>query len=245
MLENYSTQSTAKKQNVIPNSGRLLEIQDNWCLLPSGTTHVDSSKKEANDNNQWINAPHPHQWHPVLYVPGHWGSFSQARSLGAHGTRWAGPYPDGKSDEEIFKSFLSGDGMHDGWVPLNSDGTPKDWINQWNALSQQLLDGFVMDVFTLDFDGGEGAALHASKLLRQADFFMRAVETIVAACHCSNDNDENGNSSRQRGITIVAHSIGAWVVRIALRLHPHLVTEGWIRNVVTLASPHGGLVCPS
>jgi len=130
------------------------------------------------------------------------------------------------SDQEIYESLLTGKRMHNGQFGNDSANN----ITYTSSSSQQqYLDEFAMDVFALDFNG-QGAALHSSKLLRQAEFFARAVETIVAGCNISNNTLSSG------GITIVAHSIGAWVVRVALKMHPHL-SANWIRNVVTLASP--------
>ncbi|KAL7468890.1 hypothetical protein ACHAXS_009137 [Conticribra weissflogii] len=220
LIENYDTQSNPRNKQQ-KNPGRFLELKDNWCLLPPDekVEHVQ-------------NVPHPYRGHPVLYVPGHWGSFSQARSIGAHGTRWAGPYPKGSSDQEIYQQLYTGKDMHDGIISNDiTEGSAREVVDAILS-SQELLDDFVMDVFALDFDGGEGGALHSSKLLRQAEFFAKAVATIIQAC---NIGESKG------GITIVAHSIGAWVVRIALKMHPHLVSRGWIRNVITLASPLGGL----
>ena len=249
MIENYESQSKPRKGNHINTdgsaSGRLLELNDNWCLLPRNIT-----------SDEWREAPHPHRGHPVLYIPGHWGSFSQSRSLGAHGTRWTGPYAKAKSDQEIYESLRTGRGMHDG-LGLHIDGinvSSSDYVMDWLTSSkfqqqrQNYLNGFVMDVFALDFDG-EGAALHSSILVQQADFFARAVQTIVKGCHLRpNDhphNDDNSaelplniyNKRQGGGITIIAHSIGAWVVRVAMKRHPTLFDEGYIRNVVTLASP--------
>ncbi|KAL9179819.1 hypothetical protein ACHAXT_007789 [Thalassiosira profunda] len=76
------------------------------------------------------------------------------------------------------------------------------------------------------------------EFVMDAEFFARAVETIAEGCRL---DDETRLSGKQTGITIVAHSIGAWVVRIALRMHPHLAERGWVRNVVTLASPLGSV----
>lgn len=231
MIENYDTQSNPKgrKRNTAAE-GRLLDFHDNWCLLPSNLA-----------KSHWKNAPHPHRGHPVLYVPGHWGSFSQARSLGAHGTRWTGrSRSSDRSLYAIYNSLQTGVGMHDG-TDLIADKTEEeiiDWLQ--SSYSKSYLDDFVMDVFSLDFDGGEGAALHSSKLLRQANFFARAVETLVEGCHGSDNSDSDANSKMQ-GITIVAHSIGAWVVRISLKLHPYLKEKGWVRNVITLASPLGSV----
>lgn len=214
MIENYNTQVNPKSRN--KSTGKVLEFSDNWCLLPRAGEENEQQQPQRD-------APYPHRGHPVLYVPGHWGSFSQARSIGAHGTRWTGHAARSKSDQDVYNSLLTGKGMNDG----NSDRALDELLSGLHSSTSSELDFFVMDVFALDFDGGEGAALHSSKLLRQAEFFARAVETIVKGCQ----------NSGQKGITIVAHSIGAWVVRIALRMHPHLTSEGWVRNVITLASP--------
>ena len=217
MIENWESQNN--KNNKEPNAGRLLELNDNWCLLPNNIT----------ESKGWKEAPYPHRGHPVLYIPGHWGSFSQARSIGAHGTRWTGRSLHGKGLHDIYESFLSGRGMHDG-RNLNAPKTVDqfmDWYHSSYSLSN--LSEFVMDVYSLDYNE-EGAALHPSRLLRQAEFFAMAIETMVDGCHL-------GDS----GVTIVAHSIGAWVVRIALKIHPHLAERGWIKNVITLASPLGGV----
>ena len=223
LMEDYQTQNTKKSHN--NNNGRVLELHDNWCLLP---------REEINKNTShigWSDVPHPHRGHPVLYVPGHWGSFSQARSLGAHGTRWTGPYHDANTHQQIFESLRSGRGMHDGTQLLlhnNMENNVTDDVGlMMDLLSSQHQDGFVMDVFALDFEE-EGAALHVSKILNQADFVARAIETMVEGCHL-------GDS--QTGITIVAHSIGAWAVKASLDMNPHLVSKGWVKNIINLASP--------
>jgi pimeloyl-ACP methyl ester carboxylesterase len=127
-----------------------------------------------------------------------------------------------------------------------------DWLsslsNRRSSSHHHHPDGFVMDVYALDFDG-QGAALHSSTLMRQADFFARAVRTIAEGCRLTPPPPPlTGDVGRTKppggggggGITIVAHSVGALVVRMALRAHPELSGEdGWIRNVVALASPLG------
>eukprot|EP00984_Skeletonema_dohrnii_P002994 scaffold1014_cov142-Skeletonema_dohrnii-CCMP3373.AAC.5 len=222
LVEDYQTQNTKKSnQN---NNGRLLEFHDNWCLLPRREIDKNASHIE------WSDAPHPHRGHPVLYVPGHWGSFSQARSLGAHGTRWTGPYHDASTHQKIFESLRSGRGMHDGTQLLrNMENSTDDIELIMDLLSstQYYQDGFVMDIYAIDF-GEEGAALHSSKILNQADFVARAIETLVEGCHL-------GDS--ETGITMVAHSIGAWAVRASLDMNPHLISKGWVQNVINLASP--------
>lgn len=222
MMEDYQTQNT-KKSNQNNGNGRLLEFHDNWCLLPREEIDKNTS------NEKWSYVPHPHRGHLVLYVPGHWGSFSQARSLGAHGTRWTGPYNDAKTNQKIFESLRSGKGMHDGTQLLQNIDSDTDDVQLLmdHILKPQYQDGFLMDVFALDF-GEEGAALHSSKILNQADFVARAIETLVEGCHL-------GDS--KKSITIVAHSIGAWAVRASLDMNPHLVSNGWVQNVINLASP--------
>ena len=274
MVENYESQQQQQQSKAKPKAkgsargGRLLELQDNWCLLPrnmianlnnsnnqsiSSSSSSSSSSSNSNGTNKqqtqkkkkWRGVPYPYRGHPVLYIPGHWGSFSQARSLGAHGTRWTGGgQSQSKTDQEIYQSLFSGMGINDGSKILSDLGAEEvfeDWLRSSSHIRQRGLDEFVMDVYSLDFNG-QGGALHSSKLLHQAEFFARAVETIVQGCQIQQSSQQQQhNQHQQRGITIVAHSIGAWVVRIALKLHPHLVTNGWVRNVITLASPLGSV----
>ncbi len=251
MIENYESQSNPRKINHKNEdgsaTGRLLDMHDNWCLLPR---HILDDIAHNISSDKWREAPYPHRGHPVLYIPGHWGSFFQSRSLGAHGTRWTGPYAKAKSDQEIYESLRTGRGMHDG-LGLLIETPVVDWLTSSKFQQQRRnnLNGFVMDVFAIDFDG-EGAAWHSSILVRQADFFARAVQTLVKGCHLHpiddvhhpNNDVNNAHQKRQGGgITIVAHSIGAWIVRIAIQRHPALLDEGYIRNVVTLASPLGSI----
>jgi hypothetical protein len=242
MIENYESQNNVdNKQRKEVKEGRSLEYTDNWCLLPQNknTTTSQSSSLHPRKNI----APRPHSGHPLLYVPGHWGSFSQARSIGAHGTRWTGSSDSSlKKNRAIYESFLSGEGMNTG---RNIPNAPKeeDLFMKWYHSSYSLWyrNNFVMDVYSLDFNE-EGAALHPSRLLRQADFFARSIETLAEGCCCQDDDDDVADTRNSNlGITIVAHSIGAWVVRIALKMHPHLMERGWVRNVITLASPLGNV----
>ena len=259
MIENYESQSNPRKgwhEKEDGSTGRLLKMHDNWCLLPRDI--IDGIAHNATSDT-WREAPYPNRGHPVLYIPGHWGSFFQSRSVGAHGTRWTGPYAKAKSDQEIYESLRTGRGMHDGLhillggVNISSSDHVVDWLtsSKFQQPRENYLNGFVMDVFALDFDG-EGAALHSSVLIRQAEFFARAVQTIVKGCrlHLSDDDNHPGNNdtplsgNMQRqggGITIVAHSIGAWVLRIATQRHPTLLSKGYIRNIITLASPLGSI----
>lgn len=92
----------------------------------------------------------------VLYIPGHWGSFSQSRSVGAHGvqiTRAADP------------------GIRNVQQALAS--------NLWtgNALEE---DTFVYEVYSVDFSE-QGAALHGEFLRLQSDFVASAVQHLAVS----------------------------------------------------------------
>ena len=147
-------------------------------------------------------APYPNPGHPVLFVPGHWGEHKQARSLGAHGTQWTrAADPRGY---EISRRLM--------------DGTI-------NARGDEGIGHFVYDVFTVDFDG-DGAALHGSRLVRQAHFVARSIMTIAEACQASS-------------ITIVAHSVGGIVARAVPVLYPE--TRPYLKDIITLATPQVSL----
>ena len=92
----------------------------------------------------------------VLYVPGHWGSFEQCRSIGAHGlqiTRRNEGYAREKQQH-----------LYNGY-----------WHN-----GADTLDRFVFDVYCLDFDG-QGSGLHGLFLERQAEFLRKTVEHLVVS----------------------------------------------------------------
>ena len=174
---------------------KLHHLADNWCLLsgPNYTLERNMAK-----------APYPNPGHPVLFVPGHWGEYKQARSLGAHGTQWTrAAHPRGYQ-QEISKRLVNG---------------------TINARGDEGIGNFVYDVFTVDFDG-DGAALHGSRLVRQANFVARSIMTIAEACQASS-------------ITIVAHSVGGIVARAVPILHPE--TRPYIKDIITLATPHVSL----
>ena len=128
LMESFETQTNPNINKGRP--GRELKFEDNWCLL-------SREKLKANSTYEnWNGVPYPNSGHPVLYVHGHWGSFSQARSIGAHGTRWAGPYTKSKSDAQIYDSLQTGRGMHNGLLPQES----------WSDLSEDRYQSFVEQV---------------------------------------------------------------------------------------------------
>ena len=62
------------------------------------------------------------------------------------------------------------------------------------------IDNFFYDVYSVYF-GGEGGVFHASKLFAQAKFIASSVKIIAEGCW---KNIEE--------ITIVAHSVGGWLL---------------------------------
>lgn len=93
----------------------------------------------------------------VLYIPGHWGSYHQARSLGAHGTQWTRPRENSQRGQQaLAKGIWSGKASH--------------------------LQDFVYEVYAVDFSE-QGGALHARFLERQSDFVAHVLMGLVETCH--------------------------------------------------------------
>jgi hypothetical protein len=89
----------------------------------------------------------------VLYIPGHWGSHSQARSLGAHGTQWTQAREDSRA------------------------GTRALMTGEWSGAASRL-DQFVYEVYSIDF-AEQGGAWHGRFLEAQSDFVAQVVEQLA------------------------------------------------------------------
>lgn len=109
---------------------------------------------------KWCTAPTNSTTTIVLYVPGHWGSHSQARSLGAHGLQWTGQHTNPSQLQTQQQAILSG---------------------KWNGHSNDI-GSFIYDVYAVDF-GEQGGALHATLLYEQSDYLAHVVETLVVRRH--------------------------------------------------------------
>lgn len=92
----------------------------------------------------------------VLYIPGHWGSYMQSRSIGAHGIQLTGAR-DHQQAQAAIKALTN---------------------NEWKG---QSLDEFQFDVYAVNFQE-EGAALHAQLLWEQAAFVAKAVKELRETC---------------------------------------------------------------
>lgn len=93
----------------------------------------------------------------VLYIPGHWGSYGQSRSVGAHGLQMTRR----SNGQEVSRAL--------------------------NALSNGLWTGdaksersFLYDVYSVDF-GEQGAALHGKFLMWQSDFVASTVQLLAVS----------------------------------------------------------------
>ena len=178
------------------------QLSDNWCLLPqSNYTAGNGISREA---------PYPNPGHPVLFIPGHWGEYKQARSLGAHGSTFTRRSHSYKYQNDVVRKLK--DGTLNGKVSGGSDGDKED------------IENFIYDVYTADFDG-EGAGLHGSRLVRQAHFVAQSILTIAKACNA-------------KSVTIVGHSIGGIVAKAVPLLSTE--ASQYIKTIITLATPHDG-----
>ena len=150
--------------------------------------------------------------YPVLFIPGHWGFYEQARSIGAHGigmTEKSKAY----NFEKLYRRYID------------------ESVNSTEFMSQKHVgDRFLYDVYTIDF-GNEASAIHGSLMHSQSLFVNSAVQTILGLCNHM-DTDVS--------VTLVGHSIGGIVARASVVLYDD-EKKNPVRTIITLASPHQGL----
>jgi len=96
----------------------------------------------------------------VVYVPGHVGSYQQARSLGAHGIQLT-RYEYAPSQQALALRKLAS--------------------HRWNGTAVRLSD-FVYDVYTVDFQE-EPTGLHGAFVQAQASFVQRVIQHLSSSCH--------------------------------------------------------------
>jgi hypothetical protein len=94
----------------------------------------------------------------VLYVPGHWGSYSQCRSVGAHGTQLTRQSHDGAYVNNVRRALLEG---------------------SWNGEASEE-ENFVYDVYCIDF-AEQGAALHGNFVQRQSKYVAEVVQQLTVS----------------------------------------------------------------
>ena len=187
----------------------------------------------------------------VLYVPGHWGSYDQSRSLGAHGIQLTRA-----NDPNVFaiKKLLSKMNNDNGNGNSDDDDDTNTSINK-----------FIYDVYAIDFNE-QGSALHGLFLQYQSEFLATIIQQLSIDCNNNNNNNNNNNSSNttNTSITLIGHSMGGYVIRLMLKNNPEFVVGSGIgsddgksestglsgghglghgrginiQNVITLATPH-------
>ena len=117
-----------------------------------GNAHCSGIKGHStNDNNTTV----------VLYVPGHWGSFDQARSVGAHGTQWTRTTQQQTNMQKDQRAMM--------------DGT-------WSG-KEERIENFIYEVYAVDFSE-QGGALHGRFLEMQSDFVAHVVESLAVSKKC-------------------------------------------------------------
>jgi len=116
-------------------------------LLSKSSEPIEDTTRHCGGVNQVGNST------VVLFIPGHWGSYTQARSLGAHGTQWTRSQ---QSDSRMaIRSLRNG---------------------EWSGRASRL-DQFVYEVYTVDFTE-QGGALHGRFLEEQSNFVAQVVEQL-------------------------------------------------------------------
>ena len=128
---------------------------------------------------------------PAIFVPGHWGSADQGRSLGAHGNLRR---PDARHPAS-FKERNAGGERDDKLESLLAEyGFPFSSA----ASDSPIPFAREFDLYILDF-GGESSVFHARQLKRQAAYVSLAVRHIV---------DVVCLGSPHASVVLVGHSFG-------------------------------------
>ncbi|GKY91332.1 hypothetical protein MPSEU_000105400 [Mayamaea pseudoterrestris] len=138
-LYKFVDRRDSRNQNLIINLEKNLSIDSSsWCYsLPN-----DASTTTA-----------------VLYVPGHGGSYQQARSLGAHGVQMTRRNLSRQQITQTQKSLLS----------LKYTGNATD------------IDDFVYDVFAVHFQE-EPTGLHGEFVRSQAEYLSQVTHHLIDSC---------------------------------------------------------------
>lgn len=118
-------------------------------FLTTATTAAEATTDHSLQGFDWCGRTN--ETHLVLYIPGHWGSYKQARSLGAHGVQLTRAEEDARSRraEHALANHL--------WSGVSSDPNT-----------------FVYDVYSIDFLN-QGGAMHGNFLLAQSEFISEVI----------------------------------------------------------------------
>ena len=92
----------------------------------------------------------------VLYIPGHWGSYQQSRSVGAHGIQLTGP-----RDTMVYTKKVQ-NSLHN-----------SVWTGNSRSKSE-----FTYDVYSVDF-AEQGTALHGEYIVSQSEYITKVVTMLT------------------------------------------------------------------
>lgn len=98
----------------------------------------------------------------VLYIPGHWGSYTQCRSLGAHGIQLTRQRDT--NEATVLKSLRDGATLRNGIADREEN--------------------FVYEVYCVDF-AEQGAAMHGNLIRSQSKYVAQIVRQLATDCGVS------------------------------------------------------------
>jgi len=182
----------------------------NLTVINNNDRHCPSSLSANYTNNNIVT---------VLYVPGHWGSYMQSRSIGAHGIRLTGRRSPPQQVEEVLQRL-----KQQGYSKTKTTTTATTSASNDSGRSKER--DFVFDVYSIDFRE-EGGAWHAQFLLEQSAYVAQAIQDLVQVCGLSQ-------------IVLLGHSMGGLVSRLTPIRHARV--RPFIQNIVTLGTPHAHAV---
>lgn len=111
-------------------------------------------QQPLSDHRDWCGTSNHAIVKLVLFIPGHWGSYTQSRSLGAHGVKLTGKV-SGAAMESIVKALERGS--------LSGAATSEE--------------SFIYEVLAVDF-AEQGAALHGDFLVSQSNYVSDSIQHI-------------------------------------------------------------------
>jgi pimeloyl-ACP methyl ester carboxylesterase len=134
----------------------------------------------------------------VLYIPGHWGSYTQCRSLGAHG------------------------------IQLTQQSTSRKDENQWLLMmkgSSGLAttdQSFLYEVYCVDF-AEQGTALHGNFIRYQSQYVARAIQQLIRDCSVSTVTlvGHSIGGLVAKGVTVYHPNVVKYIQNIITLATPH------------------------
>jgi PGAP1-like protein len=124
--------------------------------------HRELLQKESVADDSWCLSKQAQTVPLIVYVPGHFGSYEQSRSLGAHGTQLTARNTQQQHDQAVLQKL-------------------SNLRNNHTATAIESMDDFFFDVVAIDFRE-EGGGFHGAIIQRQAEFIANTVSQITQTC---------------------------------------------------------------